>query len=127
MGDGTQSRDFLYVTDVARAFYQAATTDRVGEVYNLGAGNPQTVNRLVELLDGPVVHISKRPGEPDCTWADITKIKSQLDWAPQVSFEDGVQRILDNIEYWRPALLWDPDSIAEATKTWYAMLSSEGR
>jgi len=127
VGDGTQSRDFLYVTDVARAFYQAATTDRVGEVYNLGAGNPQTVNRLVELLSGPVVNIAKRPGEPDCTWADITKIQTQLSWAPQVSFEEGVQRILDNIEYWRGAPLWEPESIAEATKTWYSMLSSEGR
>ena len=126
VGDGTQSRDFLYVTDVARAFYQAAKTDRVGEVYNLGAGNPQTVNRLVELLGGPVVHISKRPGEPDCTWADINKIKTQLGWAPQISFEDGVQRILDNIEYWRSAPLWDPETIAEATKSWYSMLSSEG-
>ncbi len=126
VGDGTQSRDFLYVTDVARAFYSAAETDRVGEIYNLGAGNPQAVNRLVELLGGPVVHIPKRPGEPDCTWADITKIKTQLGWSPQVSFEEGVQRIVDNIEYWRGAPLWDPETIAEATKTWFAMLTSKG-
>ena len=125
VGDGTQRRDFLYVTDVARAFYAAATTDRVGEVYNLGAGKPQPVNRLVELLGGPVVYVPKRPGEPDCTWADITKITSQLHWAPQVSFEEGVARIVDNIEYWRNAPLWDPASIAEATKTWFAMLSSK--
>jgi len=126
VGDGTQSRDFLYVTDVARAFYLAATTDHVGQVYNLGAGNPQTINRLVELLGGSVVRIAKRPGEPDCTWADITKIKTQLDWKPQVSFEEGVQHILDNIEYWRQAPLWDPESIAEATQTWHSMLSAEG-
>ena len=126
VGDGTQSRDFVYVTDVARAFCQAAKTDRVGEIYNLGAGNPQTVNRLVELLGGSVVHISKRPGEPGCTWADITKIEAQLGWAPQISFEDGVRRVLDDIEYWRNAPLWDPETIAQATKTWSAMLSSEG-
>lgn len=127
VGDGKQSRDFLYVTDVARAFYKAAETDRVGEVYNLGAGNPQPVNRLVELLGGPVAYIPKRPGEPDCTWADITKIKTQLGWSQQVTFEQGVQRILDNIEYWRNAPLWDPETIAQATKTWFSMLSSEGR
>jgi len=127
VGDGMQSRDFLYVTDVARAFYLAAETDRVGEIYNLGAGNPQTVNRLVELLGGPVVHIPKRPGEPDCTWADITKIKTELGWAQQISFEEGVRRILDNIEYWRNAPLWDPETIAKATKTWFVMLSSEAR
>lgn len=127
VGDGTQSRDFLYVTDVARAFYQAAETERAGEVYNLGAGNPQTVNRLVELLGGPVVHIPKRPGEPGCTWADIAKIKAQLGWTQQINFEEGVRRILDNIEYWRNAPLWDPETIAKATKAWFAMLSSEGR
>ncbi len=127
VGDGTQSRDFLYVTDVARAFYQAAVTDRVGEIYNLGAGNPQTVNRLVELLGGPVVHIPKRPGEPACTWADISKIKTQLGWGQRINFEEGVRRILDNIEYWRNAPLWDSETIAKATRTWFEMLSTKGR
>ena len=127
VGDGTQSRDFLYASDVARAFLAAAETERTGEVYNLGAGNPQSVNRLVELLGGPVLHIPKRPGEPDVTWADIGKIKSQLGWSQQVSFEDGVKRILENIEYWRDAPLWDPETIAKATRTWFSALSSEGR
>ena len=127
VGDGTQSRDFLYVTDVARAFFLAATTARTGEIYNLGAGNPQSVNRLVELLEGDVIYIPKRPGEPDSTWADISKIASELDWKQQVSFEAGVQKILDGIEYWRNAPLWDPQSIATATKTWFDMLSSTGR
>ena len=127
VGDGTQARDFLYVTDVVRAFYKAGMTERVGEVYNLGTGNPQTVNRLVELLGGPVTHIPKRPGEPDSTWADITKIQTQLGWMQQISFEEGVRRILDNIEYWRNAPLWDPETIAMATKTWFVTLSSDGR
>ena len=109
VGDGTQTRDFLYVTDIAQAFLRAAQTEKVGEVWNLGAGNPQSVNRLVELLDGPVVYIPKHPGEPDCTWADITKIRRELKWGPTVSFEDGVARIMANIEYWREAPLWDPE------------------
>ena len=82
VGDGTQRRDFIYGSDVARAFYLRAQTERVGEACNVGAGNPQPINRLVELLGGPVVHLPKRPGEPDCTWADITKIKTQLGWSP---------------------------------------------
>lgn len=126
VGDGTQSRDFLYVTDVANAFHKAAVTDRAGEVYNLGAGNPQTVNRLVELLGGAVVYIPKRPGEPECTWADITKIRAELGWSPEVSFEEGVNRILQNIDYWRNAPLWGPESIAEATKTWFDYLTPQG-
>ena len=122
VGDGTQTRDFLYVTDVARAFYAAATTNRVQEVYNLGAGRPQSVLHLADLLGGPRIHIPKRPGEPDCTWADIAKITQQLGWSPQISFEDGVKTMLENIDYWCEAPVWDPSSIAEATKTWFAFL-----
>jgi UDP-glucose 4-epimerase len=126
VGDGTQRRDFLFVTDVAAAFFLAATTDRVNEVYNLGAGNPQTVNRLIELLGGgEVVRVPKRPGEPDCTWADITKIQRNLGWKQRVSFEEGVGQMLENLDYWREAPVWDPVSIAGATKNWFAFL--EGR
>jgi UDP-glucose 4-epimerase len=124
VGDGTQTRDFLYVTDVAGAFLHAAETDQTGEIYNLGAGNPQSVNHLTELLGGEVIHIPKRPGEPDCTWADITKIQRELGWAPQVSFEEGVFKVLENIEYWRDAPLWEPHSIKMATKTWFDTLTN---
>ena len=123
VGDGTQTRDFLFVTDVVRAFLAAAESDRVGEVYNLGAGNPQPVNRLVKLLGGEVVHLPKRPGEPDCTWADISKIKAELGWKPLVPFEEGVAVMLKNIEHWRNAPLWDPESISRATRTWFEMLA----
>lgn len=122
VGDGTQGRDFIYATDVAAAFLAAAETDRNGEIYNIGAGNPQSVNRLVDLLGGDVVYIPRRPGEPDCTWADITKISTELGWAPQVSFEEGVGRMLREIEHWRDAPLWDPESIADATQTWFKYL-----
>ena len=126
VGDGTQRRDFLFVTDVAQAFFLAATTDRVNEVYNLGAGNPQTVNRLIELLGGgEIVCVPKRPGEPDCTWADITKIGRDLGWKQQVSFEDGVRQMLKNLDYWREAPVWDPVSIAGATKNWFTFLEGK--
>jgi UDP-glucose 4-epimerase len=126
VGDGTQRRDFLYVTDVARAFLAAAQTPRIGRIYNLGAGNPQSVNRLIELMGGEKVGIPKRPGEPDCTWADITRITTELDWRPEVTFEEGVAKILANIDYWRNAPLWDPESIARATKTWFDYLTPRG-
>jgi UDP-glucose 4-epimerase len=119
VGDGTQSRDFLYVTDVARAFLAAAETPLTGRTWNLGAGNPQSVNRLVELLGGEKVHIPKRPGEPECTWADIARITAELGWKPEVSFEQGVANIVASIDYWKNAPLWDPQSIAKATKTWF--------
>jgi UDP-glucose 4-epimerase len=123
VGDGTQTRDFLFVTDVATAFLAAAETNRVGEIYNLGGGNPQSVNRLVELLGGSVVYIPKRPGEPDCTWADITKITSQLSWSPMISFDQGVNIMAAEIEKWQDAPLWEPASIAAATKTWFKYMT----
>ena len=126
VGDGTQKRDFLYVTDVARAFYAAARTDRVQRIYNLGAGNPQTVNYLASLLGGPTIHLPKRPGEPDCTWADITRIRTEVGWSPQVSFEEGVRTMLQNIDYWREAPVWDVTSIEAATRNWFAFLAEKG-
>lgn len=124
VGDGTQRRDFVYASDVAAAFLLAAETAASGEVYNVGAGNPQSVNTLVSLLGGDVVRIPRRPGEPDCTWADITKITTALGWQPRVSFAEGVSRILAAIDYWREAPLWDEASIREATRTWFNTLSA---
>jgi UDP-glucose 4-epimerase len=123
VGDGTQTRDFIFATDLARAFLAAAESERSGEIYNVGAGNPQPVNRLVELLEGDVVYVPKRPGEPDCTWADISKIRRELGWEPQVTFEEGVREMLRNIDYWRNAPVWEPASIQDATRTWFTMLS----
>jgi len=122
VGDGTQRRDFIYASDVARAFLAAADTAISGRFWNIGAGNPQSVNRLVELIGGPVQYIPKRPGEPDCTWADITRITSELGWKPTVTFEDGVARMMAEIDHWRDAPLWDPQSIEKATKTWFQYL-----
>lgn len=122
VGDGSQRRDFLYASDVAEAFLLAAETPLTGQIWNLGAGNPQSVNRLVELIGGPVTAIPKRPGEPDVTWADITKIQSDLAWRPHVSFEDGVDRMMAEIDKWRDAPLWDAESIARATHVWFDYL-----
>ena len=94
VGDGTQTRDFIYVTDVASAFLAAARTGAFRRAVQIGAGDPQSINRLVSLLGGEVIHVPKRPGEPDCTFADIGKITSKLGWRPAVSFPDGVQRML---------------------------------
>jgi UDP-glucose 4-epimerase len=122
VGDGTQRRDFVYASDVARAFLLAAETQITGEAFNLGGGDPQSVNRIVELLGGKVVHVPKRPGEPDVTWADIGYARSVLGWEPEVSFEDGIGRMLAQIEYWRDAPLWNPSRIAQATETWFKYL-----
>jgi UDP-glucose 4-epimerase len=125
VGDGTQTRDFTFVTDVVDAFVRASEADVAGEVMNVGSGNTYSVNRLVELLGGEVVYIPKRPGEPDCTFADTGKIKRLMDWRPVVSFEDGVAEMIRNIDYWREAPVWTTDTIAEATREWFSHLGRE--
>jgi UDP-glucose 4-epimerase len=125
VGDGSQTRDFVYVTDVAAAFLAAAETAIVGERFNIGAGNPQSINRLVELLGGEVVYVPKRPGEPDCTWANIEKITRLIGWRPVVSFEEGVRNMTGEIDRWNDAPLWDPASIAKATETWFRYLGKK--
>jgi UDP-glucose 4-epimerase len=122
VGDGTQTRDFTYVTDAVNACVMAAESDLAGEVMNVGSGDTYSVNRLVELLGGKVVHIPKRPGEPDCTFADTQKIQHLLGWQTRVSFEEGVQMMLDNIDYWREAPVWTPGRIRAATHDWFKYL-----
>mgnify|MGYP001461331328 FL=1 len=119
VGDGTQTRDFTYVTDVAAAFVAAAASDISGEAMNVGSGRHHSVNHLVDLLGGEVVYIPKRPGEPDCTFANVEKITKQLNWEPKVNFDEGVQNMLNEIENWRSAPVWDPLSINLATKSWF--------
>lgn len=122
VGDGNQTRDFTYVTDVANALLSAAKSNKTEQIYNIGSGNTVSINKLVELLGGEKTHIPKRPGEPDCTYADISKIKSELNWTPKISIEDGVKLVLENIEYWRNAPVWTPDTIANETEDWFKYL-----
>ncbi|OGR70005.1 MAG: NAD-dependent dehydratase [Elusimicrobia bacterium GWD2_63_28] len=123
VGDGSQTRDFTYVTDVADAFWTASESPAHNEIFNVGSGGTYSVNRLVELLGGPVTYIPKRPGEPNCTYADTAKIKKTLGWSPKISFEDGVKEILANIDYWRQAPVWTPENIAGATADWFKYLA----
>ena len=125
VGDGNQTRDFTYVSDVVDALLTVAASDKSGTVYNVGSGNPVSINEVVAHLGSPpCIHIQKRPGEPDCTWADITKIRSELGWQPKVSFAEGASIMRENINYWRDAPVWTASSIAEATADWHKFLGT---
>lgn len=122
VGDGQQTRDFTYVGDVADAFYTAALSNHSNDFMNVGSSGHYSVNQLVKLLGGPITYIPKRPGEPDCTFADVKKIQSKLQWKAKTSFEEGVKKILDRIDDFRDAPLWEPASIEKATQTWFQYL-----
>jgi UDP-glucose 4-epimerase len=125
VGDGAQSRDFTYVADVTEAFVRAGESALAGQVFNVGTGRPVTVNRVVELLGGPVVHVPKRPGEPDCTHADVRAIEQALGWRARTTIEEGVRLMLADIEYWRQAPVWTPEGISRATASWFAFLGDQ--
>ena len=125
VGDGNQSRDFIYVTDIAKAFLAAAKSSYTGQIYNLGSGSPQSINQLVDYIGGDVVYLPKRPGEPDSTWADISKITVDLNWKPSIEFKEGVAKMMDEIENWKDAPLWDPSSIEKATDTWFRFMGKK--
>ncbi len=122
VGDGNQTRDFTFVTDIVDGVVTAAESELRDEVLNLGSGGTYSVKELCRLLGGPVQNIPKRPGEPDCTFADTTKVQHLIGWHARTSFEDGVRIMLEHIDDWRDAPLWDAQSIADATKVWFEKL-----
>ena len=123
VGDGEQTRDFTYVSDVADAFTTVAASTLAGEAVNVGSGGTYSINRLIKLLGGEKTHLPKRPGEPDQTFADVTRIREATGWQAKTSFEDGVAQMLTHINNWRDAPVWTPDTIADATEGWFKYLS----
>ena len=125
VGDGNQTRDFTYVTDVVSALIAAAKSKIKNEVFNVGSGKTISVNKIVKLLGGSKVKIPKRPGEPDCTYANINKIKKKLNWRPKISIEKGIKLLINNINYWKNAPVWTPKKINNATKDWFKYLGKK--
>ena len=121
VGDGTQTRDFTNVKDVVEAMYLALISEKQG-IYNVGTGCPVSVNKIAELIGGEKVFIPKRPGEPDSTYADVSKIAKELNWSARISIEDGVREMIKNIGDWEGAPIWDAESIDKATKSWFKYL-----
>ncbi len=122
VGSGNQTRDFTYVSDVVTAILKSIESKETNEIFNVGSGATVSINRIVKLLGGKKVFIKKRPGEPDCTFADIKKIKRKIKWKPKISIEQGIKILLKNIEYWQNAPLWTPKKINYATKLWFKYL-----
>ena len=124
IGDGKQTRSFVYVKDVCKAFLLAAKSNYWCNVINIGGG-PETINKLADLIGGedyPREYLPLRPGEPKFSHADITLAEKLLGWQPTTKFEDGVKVMIDNIDYFKDAPVWTKESIEEASKKWFQYL-----
>ena len=97
-------------------------SEKSGRAYNVGSGRTVSINYIVNLLGGDKEYIPKRPGEPDCTFADISRITEELGWRPQVPIEEGVQELLKDMTYWKDAPVWTSTSISEVTEDWFKYL-----
>jgi len=95
-GDGSQSRDFSFVSDVVRANILAMESEKVGrgEVINIGAGRSFSINDLARLIGGQTITLPSRPGEVKDTLADISKAKKLLGWQPQYNLETGLKEMM---------------------------------
>jgi UDP-glucose 4-epimerase len=98
VGDGNQTRDFTYVTDVAEAFYAAARSSLTNDILNVGSSSSYSINQLALLLGGPVNYVPKRPGESEYSAANVEKIYKKLSWKARVPFEEGVELLLEKME-----------------------------
>lgn len=98
-GDGSQSRDFTYVDDIAAGTVAALRPVGYG-VFNLGSDRPVTVSRMIELLEGLLgkkARIERRPShaaDVDRTWADIGRAREVLGWEPAITLEEGLSRLV---------------------------------
>ena len=123
VGNGNQKRDFTYVSDIISAITKVSKKrSLLGEVLNVGSGKTVSVNQIAKLLGGKKINIPRRPGEPDITFADISKIKRKTGWIPKISINHGIKIMLKNINDWKDAPIWTPKKINQATKKWFHYL-----
>ena len=73
---------------------------QIQKIINIGSDNTYSINDLIDPRWRGCISY-KRPGEPDCTWADISKAKDLLNWSPSVSLQAGVTKLIENIDYWK--------------------------
>jgi len=125
VGNGKQTRDFTYVSDVVDAIYRAWKSNIKDQIFNVGSGKTISVNKIVQILGGKKTYVPKRPGEPDCTFADMKKIKKILKWKPKININEGIKKILKEIDYWKDAPVWTPKKINFETRDWFKYIKNK--
>ena len=123
VGNGKQTRDFTYVSDIVDAIYCVyKKKKKIVDIFNVGSGKTVSVMTLAKKLSDKFIFIPKRPGEPNSTFANISKIKRNYKWKPKIDINEGISLVLKNIDDWKTAKLWTKNSIAKATVDWFKYL-----
>lgn len=122
VGNGKQTRDFIFIKDVIQAMIKLAKSKNRGKIYNLGSGKETKVIKLANLISERKQFIPKRPGEPFRSQADINKLQKDINWKPKTTLKIGINTLLKNIMAWDKAPLWTPKKIKKATKDWFRYL-----
>jgi UDP-glucose 4-epimerase len=125
VGSGNQTRDFIHVSDLVNVILKAAKSPQKGKIYNVGGGKEVKINKIVKLIGGRRISIPKRPGEPDRSLADISKITKDMNWRPRVNINEGVKELLKNLNQWKKAPVWTPKKIKIATKLWFELVKNK--
>ena len=96
VGNGKQTRDFIHVDDLTNAFIKLAKSNLKNKIYNLGSGKETSINRIAGIIGGKKIFISKRPGDPDRSCANISKIKKDIKWKPKIPIIEGIERLFQS-------------------------------
>ncbi len=97
-GDGNQTRDFTFVSDIVEANILAIDGGEDGNVYNIGGGSRISVNRIIDILEkitgknAVVEHTKTQKGDVKDTYADISKAEADLGYKSRVSIEEGLKK-----------------------------------
>ncbi len=96
IGSGNQTRDFIHVDDLTNAFIKLARSNLKNRIYNLGSGKETSINKIANMIGGKKIFISKRPGDPNRSCANIAKIKKDIKWKPRISIIEGIERLFQS-------------------------------
>ena len=96
VGNGKQTRDFIHVDDLTNVFIKLAKSNLKNKIYNLGSGKETSINKIASIIGGKKIFIPTRPGDPDRSCANISKIKKDINWKPKISINEGIKRLFIN-------------------------------
>ena len=122
VGNGKQTRDFIHIDDLTDAIIKVIKVCKKSDIFNLGSGKEHSVNYIANIISNYQTNIPKRPGEPERSLADISKIKRLTKWTPKIKLKHGVSTLLKDIKKWKDAPVWTPSSIKTETREWFSLL-----